>query len=219
MDKRLKRSLTLTAFLLVIIFAAKNGERKYYDYKIEKCTENGQIRPGATAGSCDICPIITSRADTSANTVMVVAEPESESEEEIPEIERSFLYQFYINTGYGHDKFYKDLNLLAAITMAEAGNQSELGKRLVIDTVLNRCNSDRWMDDTIYDVISREGQYTTYITGAYNRVSITEDIPKLVEEEILDRTNRQVIYFKTNGYFAGVPDITKEGAHYFSGDW
>lgn len=215
MDKRLKRSLTLTAFLLVIIFAAKHGERKYYDIKIEKYTENGQIRPGATAGSCNICPIITSRPDTSAHTVMVVAE----AEPEIPEIETSYLYQFYINTGYGHDRFYSDLDLLAAITMAEAGNQSELGKRLVIDTVLNRCNSDRWMDDTLYDVISRTGQYVTYKNGAYTRVSITEDIPKLVEEEILDRTNRQVIYFKTNGYFAGVPSITKEGAHYFSGDW
>lgn len=46
------------------------------------------------------------------------------------------------------------LEYLACCVEAEAGNQSELGKRLVCDTVLNRFDSGKY--ETLYDVINEE---------------------------------------------------------------
>ena len=214
MDKRLNQSLIIVAFLLVLTFVAKSENYEKINTQGETTTY-GSPR----AGACDIIvhcePVVP---DTSVNEVVVVAE-ECPPELEVPEIETSWLYKCYLNMGYSREKFYEDLDLLAAITMAEAGNQSELGKRLVIDTVLNRVNSDRWRDDDIiWEAITHPGQYNTYSNGAYKRVAITEDIPRLVEEEILNRTNSQVIYFKTNGYFSWAPALLKEGDHYFCGE-
>ena len=207
MAKRCFQSLIVIAFLLVMF--------KVSDVKEETVVAINTYSP--FAGACEGIKLNDLPPIAITNDIPVVGA--SEEEDKIPEIEQSWLYLFYQNMGYSREKFYEDLDLLAAITMAEAGNQSDLGKRLVIDTVLNRCNSDCWRDDdTIWETIAHPGQYTTYINGAYTRVTVTEDIPILVEEEILNQTNSQVIYFKTNGYFSGVPQVTKEGDHYFSGE-
>lgn len=215
MKKRIYESLIIMTFLLVLTQVAKSENNE----KLNTCDEN-VISESTRAGACNIVPVLTDLPDTSANPVIFVAEEcPPKLEETVPEIETSCLYKCYINMGFSREKFYEDLDLLAAITMAEAGNQSELGKRLVIDTVLNRVNSDRWRDDDIIsEAITHPGQYDTWSNGAYKRVAITEDIPRLVEEEILNRTNSQVIYFKTNGYFPWAPALLKEGDHYFCGE-
>lgn len=46
----------------------------------------------------------------------------------------------------------EDIELIALVTMAEAEGECEEGKRLVIDTILNRVDSD-YFPDTIRDVI------------------------------------------------------------------
>lgn len=215
MKKRIYESLIIMTFLLVLIQVAKSENNE----KLNTCDEN-VISESTRAGACNIVPVLADLPDASANPVIFVAEEcPPELEETVPEIETSCLYKCYINMGFSREKFYEDLDLLAAITMAEAGNQSELGKRLVIDTVLNRVNSDRWRDDDIiFEAITHPGQYDTWSNGAYKRVAITEDIPRLIEEEILNRTNSQVIYFKTNGYFPWAPALLKEGDHYFCGE-
>ncbi len=201
MKKRLVQSLILGIFLLVITFAAKRETKAdILELNIE----------GPRAGACDL-DIGFEKAEIEDNVIIATAVPF------VPPIETTELYLSYLRMGFSREKFYEDLDLLAAITMAEAGNQSELGKRLVIDTVLNRIDSDCWRDDDIIsEVVSHPYQFETYTNGAYTRVSITEDIPVLVEQEIISRTNSDVIYFKTNGYFAGVPSLFKEGEHYFS---
>ena len=153
--------------------------------------------------------------DIAANDAVIVAE-----HVRMPTIWDSELYFNYVRMGYSDEQFLADLDLLAAITLAEAGNQPEEGKRWVIDTVLNRIDSDKWRDDyTIWETIVHPNQYDTYRNGAYTRVTIDEDIRRLVEEELLNRTNYDVIYFKTDGYFTGAPQIDKVGDHYFSGNY
>ena len=121
--------------------------------------------------------------------------------------------------GFSDEDFYDDLELLAEITLAEAGNQSDHGQLLVIDTVLNRIDSPNWRDDdTIREVITHPGQYETYSNGTYMRQEMNPKIAKMVEHELLNRTNYEVIYFRTEYYFSGLPQIKQEGAHYFSGD-
>lgn len=46
----------------------------------------------------------------------------------------------------------EDISLIALVTMAEAEGECEKGKRLVIDTILNRMDSEHF-PDTAYDVI------------------------------------------------------------------
>lgn len=130
----------------------------------------------------------------------------------------TLTYQTYSRMGYSEETFYGDLELLALMCLAEAENQPELGKRLVIDSALNRMDSPYWRDDdTLAEVISHPGQYESYWNGRIDRVSLTDEVVELVYEELYSRTNSEVIYFNT-GYYAnyGYP-IIQVGDHYFCG--
>lgn len=202
MKKRLFQSLTLGLFLLIIFQVAKSN--RHYGFKTQS------PRAGVMAFTYEYTPIVTAEK----HDVPVVAESE------VPEIETTWLYAKYTKKlGYGDEKFYSDINLLNKIVSAEAGNQSELGKRLVIDVVLNRINSNHWRDDdTIWEVITHPGQFETYSNGAYTRVDLDESINDLIVSELRNRTDVNVIYFRTKYYFSGVPELRKEGDHYFSGE-
>ena len=109
-----------------------------------------------------------------------------------------------------HEYDPADIVLIGKIVHHEAGNQSDLGKRLVADTILNRVESDKF-PDTVYEVINQPGQYCN--PDKYP----SKDMYRLVAEEIYSRTNDKVLWYRTNRYHSyGVP-ILKEGNHYFSG--
>lgn len=109
----------------------------------------------------------------------------------------------------------EDITLMARLTQAEAGNQSELGKRLVIDTVLNRRDHPNF-PDTIRDVIYQKNQFSPVTTGAIDLYTASEENIKLVKEEIERRTDQDVIYFRASRYSDyGVP-MYCVGDHYFS---
>lgn len=108
-----------------------------------------------------------------------------------------------------------ELDLLALVTMAEAEGESELGKRLVISTVLNRVDSDDF-PDTISDVIWQPNQFTSMWNGRADRCKVTDEIRQLVREEMESRTNSKVLYFHANEYGNyGTPMFQVEN-HYFS---
>lgn len=82
----------------------------------------------------------------------------------------------------------EDVELIALVTMAEAEGECEEGKRLVIDTILNRVD----------------------------RCEVRKDICGLVYEELESRTNYDVVFFTAGEYSAyGVP-MFQVGNHYFS---
>jgi len=103
-----------------------------------------------------------------------------------------------------------DIVSIGKVVYHEANNQSELGKRLVIDTILNRVESGEF-PNTIEDVLSQPGQYCN--PSKYP----PKDYYRLVAEELYFRTNSDVLWYRTKKYHTyGVP-IIKEGDHYFSG--
>ena len=207
MKKRLSQSLVVVLFLLVMFNVADSREKK------EVIELN---RDTAVAGVCNL-EWPTYEASVIETEVVTVAEEEPVQE---PTLEDTALYLQYKKMGYSDEDFYDDLEILALVTYAEAGNQSELGKRLVIDTVLNRIDSPVWRDDdTILEVVTHPGQFEAYSNGSYARYELDEEIVRLVEEELFNRTNYQVIFFKTNGFFDGCPPIVQEGDHYFSADY
>lgn len=108
-----------------------------------------------------------------------------------------------------------DIDLLAIVTMAEAEGECEEGKRLVIDTILNRMDSE-YFPDTIYDVVYQPDQFTSMWNGRAERCYVTENIRQLVIEELKSRTNYDVIFFRTKHYSKyGTPMFSVEN-HYFS---
>lgn len=109
----------------------------------------------------------------------------------------------------------EEINLLALITMAEAEGESDDGKRLVIDTILNRVDSGRF-PDTIHDVIYAPGQFECTWNGRLSGCYVKDDIRQLVIEELRNRTRNDIHYFRAGHYHGFGKPITRVGNHYFS---
>lgn len=108
-----------------------------------------------------------------------------------------------------------EIVMIAKLTIAEAGNQSNIGKRLVIDTVLNRVDSP-YFPNTVEEVIYQKYQFSPVWNGGIDKYDPSNDILNLVREEANKRTNYDVIFFASNGYSPyGVPLFQVED-HYFS---
>lgn len=109
----------------------------------------------------------------------------------------------------------EEITLIAKLTISEADNQSDYGKRLVIDTVLNRMDSP-YFPDTVEGVIFQKYQFSPVWNGGIDKYVPDEHIIDLVKEEINDRTNSEVIFFTAGKYGPyGVPLFQVED-HYFS---
>lgn len=109
----------------------------------------------------------------------------------------------------------EDIELLALLAMGEAEGETELGQRLVIDSVLNRVDDERF-PNTIEDVIYQPNAYSCMWDGRIERCEVTEEMRQLVREELASRTNNDVIFFRTNHYSIYGEPMFVEGRHYFS---
>ena len=111
----------------------------------------------------------------------------------------------------------EEIELIALVTMAEAEGESEYGKRLVIDTILNRVDSDvEYMPDTVHEVIYQPNQFSPMWNGRIDRCYVREDIYQLVKEELVSRTNDEVMFFHAGRYGEYGTPMFSEGNHYFS---
>ena len=109
----------------------------------------------------------------------------------------------------------EEIDLLALVTMAEAEGEPEEGQRLVIDTVLNRVDSEHF-PDTVNDVVYQKNHFSSMWDGRVNKCYVMDDIRNLVLEELESRTNSDVVYFRTGKYSKYGSPMFKVGAHYFS---
>jgi N-acetylmuramoyl-L-alanine amidase len=132
--------------------------------------------------------------------VIVSSPPEIiEPEEETPE--------YYISDS--------DIDLIALIVMAEAEGESELGKRLVIDVILNRLDSPK-SPNTVTEIIYQPDQWACVWNGRVDVCYVKDDIRQLVIEELENRTNYEVAFFRTKHYHTFGTPLFQEGHHYFS---
>lgn len=114
-----------------------------------------------------------------------------------------------------YDFTEEEITLIAKLTIAESSNQSDYGKRLVIDTVLNRMDSP-YFPDTVEGVIFQKYQFSPVWNGGIDKYVPDEHIIDLVKEEINDRTNSEVVFFTAGKYGPyGIPLFQVED-HYFS---
>lgn len=109
---------------------------------------------------------------------------------------------------------YDELEYLAACVEAEAGTQGMMGKRLVVDVILNRVDDSRFPDN-ITDVINAQGQFQVVSNGSINKVDITQETFEAIELELKHRTDSEILYFRNKHYGTGKP-CYKVNEHYFS---
>lgn len=132
---------------------------------------------------------------------------ELEVVEEIVEVEELVEPEYPITV--------EEMELIALVTMAEAEGECEEGKRLVIDTILNRMDGNQW-PDTVEGVIYQKSQFTSMWNGRVDKCYVKDDILQLVKEELLSRTNHDVVFFRTEHYSKYGTPAFKVGNHYFS---
>ena len=108
-----------------------------------------------------------------------------------------------------------EAELIAVVTMAEAEGEPEYGKRLVIDTILNRVDSPEFPND-IWDVIYQPGAFSSTFDGRMDVCYVRDDILQLVYEEAEWRCDYDVHYFRAGWYSNYGEPLYQVGNHYFS---
>lgn len=108
-----------------------------------------------------------------------------------------------------------ELELLALVVEAEAGNQDLYGKQLVVDVILNRVDSSDF-PDSITKVILQPRHFSTIWDGAAYRAEPTQETYEAIESELLHRCNSDVLFFTSEGYSEYGTPWKKVGGHYFS---
>lgn len=118
-----------------------------------------------------------------------------------------------VKTNVINPNYIKDVDYVVRCVTAEAGNQDDFGKRLVIDVILNRCDK---YNMTTTDIINAPGQFEVVQNNMINIIEPDLHIYDLFIEEVMSRTDEDIIYFR-EGYFHnfGIPVISHQD-HYFS---
>lgn len=110
-----------------------------------------------------------------------------------------------------------DMELMAQLVEAEAGNQSLEGKVLVAEVLLNRV-ADPHFPDTIEEVIFQKNQFAVTTDGAWEKAAwnMQESDYEAVEIACSEHKNKDVLYFSYGGYVKGTTPLFKVGDHCFS---
>lgn len=103
-----------------------------------------------------------------------------------------------------------EMALMAKVVRAEAGNQDDVGKRLVVDCILNRLDSNHF-PNTVEGVVTQENQFTSYQW-------YTQDDWDAVVDEVVDRTDNDIVFFRTGHYSTHGEPAYQYGDHYFSAE-
>ena len=110
-----------------------------------------------------------------------------------------------------------DMELMAQLVEAEAGNQDFEGKCLVVDVLLNRLESEDF-PNTVEEVIFQSGQFSVVKNGAWEKAAynMKDDDYAAVLYEMEIHTNKDVLYFNNCRNVSGTGTPFKHGGHWFN---
>lgn len=92
---------------------------------------------------------------------------------------------------------YEEAQCLMKIAYSEAGNQGIKGQQLIMDVVYNRVLGEDF-PDTIFEVITQDGQFESYNNGSYDLAEpIAETHLALAAFEGGQDRNTEIIAFET----------------------
>lgn len=111
-----------------------------------------------------------------------------------------------------------EMELLAQLVQAEAGNQDLIGKQYVADVVLNRVDDDQF-PNTVEEVIFQERQFSVVRNGMFEQAAwdVTDEDFLAVELE-WNRENRLdngILYFNAGKHAVNGKNPWKYGDHWF----
>lgn len=107
----------------------------------------------------------------------------------------------------------QEIYYIAQCVQSEAGNQCELGKRLVCDVILNRFDLEGY--ESYADVINEPNQFEVVSNNSIN-CTPTDETYQIVLGELENRTNYEVLYFRTSHYHTFGTPLFQVQDHYFS---
>ena len=141
---------------------------------------------------------------------------------------RAVIYEILATPTFTDDQeqirneiFYGDMELLAQLIHAEAGNQDLMGKILVADVVLNRVDKGFNGCDCIEQVIFYDNAFSCIKDGNFDKAAwnITEEDYKAAEMAMIGaRIDSEIVYFSAEGYSKYGTPAYKHGDHYFSNE-
>lgn len=112
-----------------------------------------------------------------------------------------------------------ELDMLAQLVYAEAGNQDLTGKRLVVDVVINRVESENYFPNTIEEVIYQKNQFSCIESGLYDRC-YDKVSKECYDAVILEYTSLKmddgVLYFSSTEKPVNGTNAFKHQDHWFS---
>lgn len=109
----------------------------------------------------------------------------------------------------------EEVDLISRVVMAEAESEPLEGKLYVVDTILNRVDSERF-PNTVREVIYQSWQFTSMWNGRYDRCSSNPELNDMINSEYTNRTNRDVVFFTADKYGQYGKPSFRIGNHYFS---
>ena len=183
---KLRMMITVLSMMLLIGITAC-GVIRYANKDLSKISQPHQIVAEAKSVERTDIPIDISKELTS---------PESKREQNVPLTK-------------------EEIDLIALVTMGEAEGETELGKRLVIDTILNRVDHPSF-PDTVYDVVYQPNQFSVMWDGRIERCYVMPEIVELVKAELSERTNYDCVFFMAGEYSIYGKPMFQECCHYFS---
>lgn len=101
-----------------------------------------------------------------------------------------------------------DKELIARVVYAEAGWEDEIGKRLVVDVILNRVR-DPHFPNTVHGVVYQEHQFLKAST-------YSEACMAAVEAEMYGELDDYVAWFCSDGFICYGQQAYQHGGHYFN---
>ncbi|SFU32911.1 cell wall hydrolase [Butyrivibrio sp. INlla21] len=124
---------------------------------------------------------------------------------------------FYTEEDIAEEIRLGEMELLAQLVHAEAGNQSLYGKRLVACVVINRVKSEDF-PNTVEEVIFQDGQFSVVKNGAFDDAAYNmEDTDyEAVSLEWDNQTNEDILYFNNSKNVSGSGKPFKVGDHWFN---
>lgn len=103
-----------------------------------------------------------------------------------------------------------EIDMISACVWSESGNQGYEGQRAVAAVILNRIE-DEAFPDTVEEVLTQKNQF--YISPY---AAPTEETLQAVIDEINDRTDTEILFFRTKKYHSFGTPAYRLGDHYFS---
>ena len=121
----------------------------------------------------------------------------------------------YELAGMTEEEFY----FISSVVEAESDRSESLeGRILIAETILNRVNSPLFEGDTITEILTASGQFSTVVNGRsiVERTELSDQAVIIAVQEIESGTAPEVLFFNCISYFDGYPQYAYVDGNYFS---